>query len=155
MTGIIAREIRDDSGVRQGFTSGPFGNPELCVIAKRDFESDARVSSYGVDLLALDEIAGLLAEQLAVAQERNLVLVFDEVGLMQAFSARLRRQIEDTLKSDVPSIMTIKQDDTTSEWLKEVKKTSGIRLVTVTEETRDEVLTYLKQYIEEKTIPQD
>ncbi len=148
IVGVIAGEIQDTQGVRQGFTSGTFDDPTLLTIAHSSSDSEIRVSRYGVDIEALDKVAQLLSQQLEVARENGSVLIFDEIGLIQSFSEKLKAQIEAALASDVPSILAIKRDDSVSEWLGDVKHSPNTRTVTLTEETRDQVLEELSEYIQ-------
>lgn len=152
IVGVIARDLRDAQNGRLGFSSGPLDNPTLLTIAHVTNTSTSRVGKYGVDLQALDSVADLLASQLDVAQKEAKVLIFDEVGLMQSYSEKLRKQIENVLKSNVPVVMAIKQDDSSSEWLKSIKTMQVTRLITITEESRDEVLNELSRYIDEYTL---
>jgi nucleoside-triphosphatase len=151
IVGVIAGEVQDGQGARQGFTSGTFSDPTLLTIAHSSSDSEIRVSRYGVDTEALDKVAELLSQQLEVAKESGSVLIFDEIGLIQSFSKKLKAQIDAALASDVPSIFAIKRDDSVSEWLGEVKKTPNTRTVTITEETRDQVLEELSHYIDAHT----
>jgi nucleoside-triphosphatase len=147
LIGIVAREITDD-GTRVGYSSGPLDNPTLFTIAHVDNPSTSRVSRYGIDVANLDSIADLLASQLKEAETYNLILLFDEIGLMQSCSQKLRKQIELALKSNSPTIMTIRQDDSESDWLRELKQLPNVRIITLTPEARDQTFEGLSRYIE-------
>lgn len=151
LNGIVAREIRDGEGMRQGFTSGTLENPGRLLIAHKSIESPTRVGSYGIDVDALDLLADQLAAQFSLAQQGNLVLLFDEIGLMQSQSGKLRGQIEMVVYSDVPAIMTVKKDHSMSGWLRDMKQSPEISSISVTRETQDEIFDDLNQYVEEST----
>lgn len=74
ISGVLAREIRDTNGVRQGFYSGTFEDPELVTIAHVSSPSEVRVGKYGVNISALDSVAKLLAHQSDKAKSSNAIV---------------------------------------------------------------------------------
>ena len=75
--GLIAEELRDKQGKRIGFASVDLKGKSKVLFAHVNFDSPARVGKYGVDVKALDKIAGQLLTKLAKAQKQNKILSCD------------------------------------------------------------------------------
>lgn len=148
IVGIVAQEMKGVDEKRQGFNSKVFGNPNKMIFAHVDIVSPVKVGKYGVDVMVLDEIAQMLSQQMEIAINQKKVLIFDEIGLMQTYSRNLRIAIEQVIESDVPSILTIKQDVSESDWLKKIKSQPDLIFLTINPGNRQQVLEDLSSYVE-------
>jgi nucleoside-triphosphatase THEP1 len=147
VTGIFAGEIKDTQGQRIGFRAESLGSPEVLVLAHKASPSKTRVSSYGVHVDTLDLLAQELGEETRRAYEGKRVLLFDEIGPMQGYSPKLREEITRALGVEVPAIMTIKLEDREMDWIQRIKGLRDTRMITLTPDTRGEVLKQLEEYV--------
>jgi nucleoside-triphosphatase len=127
--GFFTEEIRA-RGERRGFRLVTFGGLER-VIAHVDFAKAKRVSKYGVDVAALDEMVEAV---LAPRPELSLYLV-DEIGRMECLSARFVAAIRRLLDSRKLVVATIAQKG--EGFIAEVKCRPDCELWTVTRANRD------------------
>ena len=144
--GVVAAEIRNSLGEREGFTSGPIEEPTLYTIAHTKFDSEIKVGKYGVSLETLDQVARLVKYLRERAILERKALIFDEVGLMQSFAESLRGEIEEIYVSGVPAILSIKRESP-NDWLKMMRGLHGTRTLEVTELNREAVLEEMVKYI--------
>lgn len=101
-SGFYTEEIREH-GTRVGFKIVTLDGKEA-VLAHVDFNGPERVSKYGLDLRALEEV-GLKAINAALKARR--LVVIDEIGPMEIRSAAFRDAVIEVLESDVPLLATI------------------------------------------------
>ena len=133
-TGFFTREMRG-KGRRVGFS----------IVTLDGRRSRHRVGKYGVDLQSIDTIAvpSMLAEN------DNVVVVVDEIGKMECFSAMFRQTLLRVLDSPntVVGSIALKGDA----FVNAIKKRSDSRLIMVSEKNRDvlaeEVLSSAKQEV--------
>lgn len=102
VNGFFTAEIRK-GGTRVGFEVESFGG-EKAVLSHVDIRSKNRVGKYGVDIEAFEKIA--LPEIEKAINGKNL-LIIDEIGKMELYSARFRELILTVFKSEIPIIATI------------------------------------------------
>ncbi len=138
--GFYTEEIRSQ-GVRQGFRLVTLDGRST-TLAHIDIHSPYRVSKYGVDLDSLDRI-GISALNQA-AQQHDLVII-DEIGKMELFSANFREtvlQIIDSGKKVLGTIML-----TPNPWADATKRRPQVTLVEVTRANHQQVLAELLYWL--------
>jgi len=86
--GFYTEEIRS-RGIRQGFRLVTLDG-QSAILAHIDIHSRYRVSKYGVDVDSLDRLGVSALRQ--AAKECDLVII-DEIGKMELFSANFRETI--------------------------------------------------------------
>ena len=127
--GFYTREIRQ-AGVRRGFEivtlDGQHG-----LLAHVDIRSRHRVGKYGVDIDALE---GLALPAILNAAAQGWLVVMDEIGPMEIFSAQFRRAVLDALESNAPVLASIVQRSTP--FTDQVKTLPGVTLLEVRRENR-------------------
>ncbi len=100
--GFFTQEVRQ-GGMRQGFEvnllRGPRGR-----LAQVGLSSRYRIGKYGVDLDFLEQAA--VPELYNAAQAGQLVVV-DEIGPMELFSARFRQAVQDLLAGNADLLGTV------------------------------------------------
>lgn len=100
LAGFTTEEIRE-AGRRLGFRGTTLDGHET-VIAHISFTGRARVGKYGVDVRAIDELAGALGPQRGV----HAYLV-DEIGRMECTSTALVAAVRDLLAAPVRLVATV------------------------------------------------
>jgi len=91
-----------------------------------------RVGRYAVDVAALDRV-GVAAIRRAVAAGH--VVVIDEIGKMELFSAAFRAAVLEAVASDSPVLGTVMLQP--HPWADALKARPGVHVLTVTRENRD------------------
>jgi nucleoside-triphosphatase len=128
--GFYTEEVRQ-AGRRVGFRlvtlEGSSG-----WLAQVNVHSRFRVGKYGVDLTFLEQ-AGVPAIQQAM-HERKLVVV-DEIGKMELFSARFRSVVLEAVDGPAPVLGTVMARPTA--WVHELLARPMVERLTVTSENRD------------------
>jgi nucleoside-triphosphatase len=128
--GFTTAEIREE-GERVGFRIQAFGG-DSSVLAHVNVRSPHRVSRYGVDLQALESIAGR-----ALDPRGAEVFLVDEIGRMECLSSRFVEAAEALLDSGKPVVATIAAKGTG--FIARVKTRSDVELWTVTRANRGEL----------------
>jgi nucleoside-triphosphatase len=131
--GFYTSEIRKH-GRRQGFKIVTLDGQEA-TLAHTDITSGPRVSKYGVDLRALDEV-GVAALERALETARYVVI--DEIGKMELFSERFREAVKEAVQSDKPVIGTVMSGR--NPWVDELKALPQVTVLKVTRDNRDSVV---------------
>lgn len=128
--GFYTEEVRA-GGRRVGFAvitlEGPRG-----VLAAEGLASGPRVGRYRVDLASFEAV-GVAALERAVRGCR--VVVVDEIGKMEAHSARFRQAVEAALAGDRVVLGTVLQGP--HPWIDGLKARAGVQLYPLTREDRD------------------
>lgn len=101
--GFVTHELRRD-GRRVGFEVRTLDG-RSAVLAHVELRSSQRVGRYGVDVSSFER-TGVRALQDALAAGQ--VIVIDEIGSMELFSARFRRSVIEALDAPNPVIATIR-----------------------------------------------
>ena len=138
--GFYTEEIRSQ-GVRQGFRLVTLDGQDT-ILAHVDIDSPYRVSKYGVDVDSLERV-GVSALRKA-AQQYDLVII-DEIGKMELFSANFRQtvwQIIDSGKRVLGTIMLSPNPVADA-----IKHHPQVNLVTVTRANHQQVLAELQHWL--------
>ena len=138
--GFYTEEIRSQ-GVRQGFRLVTLDGQDA-ILAHVDIDSPYRVSKYGVDVDSLDRI-GVSALRKA-AQQYDLVII-DEIGKMELFSANFRQtvwQIIDSGKRVLGTIMLSPNPVADA-----IKHHPQVNLVTVTRTNHQQISEELQHWL--------
>lgn len=139
--GFYTREVRA-GGQRVGFEvvtlDGRRGR-----LAHVDVKGPYRVGKYGVDLEAF-EAAGVGALERAV-REKELIVI-DELGKMELFSARFRRAVEAAVNSGKPVLATVML--TSHPWVDGLKAHPEARLILLTPENRAQARAEIRAWLE-------
>ena len=127
--GFFTREIRE-AGRRAGFSVVTLDGREG-VLAHRDLHSRIRVGRYGVTLEDLERLAVP-----AISTDGDpALLVIDEVGKMECFSAPFRSAVLAALDSHLPVLGAVALKG--GGFIGDVRSRKDLLLVTVTAKNRD------------------
>jgi nucleoside-triphosphatase len=129
MTGFLTEEVRDHAH-RSGFRGVTLDGREF-ILARVDGHGPYRVGPYAV---STDELDGVGVPALAAAPGLGLV-VLDEVGKMESFSAAFRLAVENLLAGDVPVLATVAVHGVG--FPKKVRQDPRIVLVKMSRKSRD------------------
>jgi len=139
--GFYTEEIRR-RGVREGFRLVTLDGKEA-ILAHINIHSPHRVGKYGVDIDSLDR-AGVSALNQA-AEEGSLVVV-DEIGRMELFSAAFREAVWQIITSGTKVLGTIMFK--ANPWADRIKRQPQVNVVEVTRANRHQVLEELLVWLE-------
>ncbi len=132
LSGFLTEEIRE-GGRRLGFRIAPFDGPAQ-ILAHVDFPGSHRVGRYGVDVRAIEEVAGE-----ALAHDPGIeVYLVDEIGKMECLSDRFVHLMRRLLDSDKPVVATIARRG--RGFLAEAKQREDTELWMVTVQNRDDLV---------------
>ncbi len=131
--GFYTEEIRT-RGVRQGFRLVTLDG-EDAILAHVNTRSQYRVGKYGVDIDSLDRV-GVPALYRA-AQQCDLVVI-DEMGKMELFSASFREAVSQMIGSGKRILGTIMLNP--HPWADAIKRQPQVNLITVTRANHHQVL---------------
>ena len=127
--GFYTLEIRED-GERKGFRlvslAGMTG-----ILAHVDFATPHRISRYGVDLRALEQIAGTT---IRMALQQDILLILDEIGPMEVLSPAFCSLVLEALDSPTPIFGTIVKRSTPFTDL--VRRHPAVEIIEVSVENR-------------------
>jgi len=137
--GFYTEEIRI-GGIRQGFRLVTLSG-ESAILAHVDIKSPFKVSKYGVDISALEDV-GIPALQRAWGKGK--VVVIDEIGKMEIFSDKFRQIVQEILESQQKVLGTImlKPDP----WADIIKQKPQVKLLFVTRNNHDQILGEIRQW---------
>jgi nucleoside-triphosphatase len=138
--GFYTEEIRS-RGVRQGFRLVTLEG-EAATLSHVNIESPHRVGKYGVDIESLDKIGVSALNQ--AAREFDLVVV-DEIGKMELFSAKFRETVQGIITSGKRLLGTIMLHP--NPHADAIKRQPQVKLITVTRANHQEVLKELKDWL--------
>lgn len=138
--GFYTEEIRS-LGVRQGFRLVTLDG-RSAILARTNFHSPYRVSRYGVDIACLDEVAVSALNR--ASQECDLVVV-DEIGKMELFSAKFREAMENILESGKRLLGTIMLSP--NPYADAIKHQPQVNLIMVTRTNHQQVLQELRDWL--------
>jgi len=143
--GFYTEEIRSQ-GVRQGFRLVTLDG-QTAILAHINFKSPYRVSKYGVDIDSLDKVGVSALEQ--AVPECDLVVV-DEIGKMELFSARFRETVQGIINSGKRLLGTIMLSP--NPYADAIKRQPQVNVITVTRTNHGQVLKELQDWLGEKNI---
>lgn len=138
--GFYTEEIRSQ-GVREGFRLVTLDG-QSAILAHIDIHSQYRVSKYGVDIDSLDRV-GVSALHKAV-QQCDLVVI-DEIGKMELFSANFREAVLQIIDSGNRVLGTIMLNP--NPWADAIKRCPQVNLITVTRANYHQVLEELQRWL--------
>jgi nucleoside-triphosphatase len=139
--GFYTEEIRS-GGTRLGFKLVTLYGQEA-VLAHTSTRSPHRVNKYGVDINSLDRV-GVNALSKA-AQECPLVII-DEIGKMELFSANFREAVLKIISSGKKVLGTIMLSS--HPWADLIKQKSLVKLIEVTRANHPQVLKELSSWLD-------
>ncbi len=143
LAGFYTEEIRE-GGVRRGFRLRTFDGRER-LIAHVDFPGRHRVGRYGVDVPALDDVAGsALAPDAAVA-----AYLVDEIGRMECLSPRFVAAVRALLAGGRPLVATVALRG--GGLIDEVRRRPDALLREVTRENRDRLPGWIEDWLDRVT----
>ena len=139
--GFLTEEIRA-GGARQGFRIVTLDG-RSAILSHVDIRSPHRVGKYGVDIRSLDDVG--VAALVSATQDRELVVI-DEIGKMELFSASFRDAVSDALDSGKRVLGTVML--ASHPWADRIKRHPNVALVSVTRENREQVLEKVIEWLE-------
>jgi len=139
--GFYTEEIRS-RGVRLGFKLVTLDG-QSAILAHIDIHSPYRVSKYGVDIDSLDRIGVSALNQ--AAKKCNLVVV-DEIGRMELFSANFREAVLRIIDSGKRVLGTIMLNS--NPWADTIKLKPQVKVVAITQANYHQVLKDLLEWLE-------
>lgn len=135
--GFYTEDLRT-GGTRQGFRIVTLdGRPAL--LAQAHHPGSVQVSKYGVDLPELERVG---VRALREAMDRGHVMVVDEIGRMQLFSAAFRQVIQQALDNRHPILGTMIQGR--HPYAERIRRHPQVEILTLTGENRQEILGILR-----------
>jgi nucleoside-triphosphatase len=120
-------------GERQGFELVGL-NGARAVLAHVAIHSPFRVGKYGVDVDSLERFL----QPLAFRNPATDLIVIDEIGKMECFSAVFRHLTRNALASETPVVASVAQRG--GGFIAEVKKRWDVRLLNMDWDNRDQLL---------------
>jgi len=139
--GFYTEEIRSQ-GVRQGFRLVTLDGGEV-ILAHVNIHSPYRVGKYGVDIDGLERV-GVPALHKA-AQHCDLVVI-DEIGKMELFSANFREAVSQIIDSGKRILGTVMLNP--NPWADAIKRQPQVNLIIVTRDNYRQVLAGLLHWLE-------
>lgn len=130
-TGFLTREIKD-RGRRVGFAITTL-NGRHGIMAHMDIRSPRKVGRYGVDVQAIDRFAVPAMS----TEDRNTIIVVDEIGKMECCSASFRQSLIRVLESPNPIVGSIALKGDT--FITAVKQRPDTRLIPVSLHNRNDL----------------
>jgi nucleoside-triphosphatase len=131
--GFYTEEIRS-SGVRQGFRIITLDGQEA-ILSHVDTPGRYRVGKYGVDVANLESI-GVTAIERAI--EESDLIVIDEIGKMELFSAGFREAVLRAISSGKKVLGTIMLKP--NDFADMIKQRPGVKVVEVTRDNHQQIL---------------
>ena len=138
--GFYTEEIRSQ-GMRLGFKLVTLDGQEA-ILAHVDIHSPYRVSKYGVDIDSLDRVGVSALNQ--AAEQCDLVVV-DEIGKMELFSANFREAVLQIIGGGKRVLGTIMLN--ANPWADTIKRQPQVNLVEVTRVNYHQVLDDLRRWL--------
>jgi len=130
-TGFYTRELRGPRG-RLGFEAMTLDKRRR-TLAHVDFKGPHRVSKYGVDVVGFEEEI-IPSIDPALHPDAQLIVI-DEIGKMECFSAKFRETVVRALDSEIPVLGTIGLRG--GEFIQSLKRRDDVEIVGVTRANRD------------------
>jgi nucleoside-triphosphatase len=131
VAGFVTEELRE-RGRRVGFTVESLDG-ERATLAHIQLAGPPRVGRYGVDLEAFERIALPALER----RPTGAVVIVDELGKMELFSARFRSAVASLFEGDEPVVATVQAG--AHPFTDELKRRADAEVVRVTAPNRDEL----------------
>jgi len=138
--GFYTEEIRSQ-GTRLGFKLVTLDGHEA-ILAHTDFNKRLQVGKYGVDVDSLDRVG---VSALRKAAEQCDLVVVDEIGKMELFSADFREAVLEIIGGGKRVLGTIMLH--ANPWADAIKRQPQVILVTVTRASYQQVLEDLRDWL--------
>ncbi len=138
--GFYTEEIKSQ-GVRQGFRLVTLDG-ETAVLSHLYFKGPHRVSKYGVDVESLEKV-GVAAIERAI-KECELVVI-DEIGKMELFSANFRQAVLQIINSGQRLLATIMLNP--NPCADAIKSQPQVKLVILTHTNQPQVMAELQEWL--------
>lgn len=138
--GFYTEEMRTQ-GVREGFRLVTLDGEEV-VLAHVNIHSQYRVAKYGVDIGGLERVG---VPALYKAAGYCDLVVIDEIGKMELFSANFREAVSQVIDSGKKVLGTIMLSP--HPWADAIKRQSRVNLITVTRDNYRQVLAELLYWL--------
>ncbi len=138
--GFYTEEIRSQ-GIRKGFRLVTLDG-QSAILAHVKSQSRYRVGKYGVDIGSLDQVG--VPALLKATQQCDLVVI-DEIGRMELFSANFRKTVLEIIDSGKKLLGTIMQSP--NPWADAIKRRPQVDLVPVTGSNYQQVLEGVKHWL--------
>ncbi len=140
--GFYTEEMRS-RGVREGFRLVTLDG-QSAILAHTSIHSPYLVSKYGVDIDSLDRVGVSALRQ--AAQQCDLVVI-DEIGKMELFSANFRDAVLQIINGGKRVLGTIMLSP--HPWADAIKRQSQVNLIEVTRYNHHQVLEELGEWLKE------
>jgi nucleoside-triphosphatase len=137
--GFYTGEIRNDAGKRTGFSVTRIDGSAEDTFASIGFITKQRVGKYSVDVARFEQIA---LPAMVVSHPDQLIVV-DEIGKMELFSAKFKEQVVKCLDSQrFLATITARGGGT---FVEKIKERDDVTLIEVTRANRDAIVDRLLQ----------
>ncbi len=138
---LYTEEIRSE-GTRLGFRLVTLDGQQA-TLAHIDFTKRYRVGKYGVNI---DNLNNVGVPAINSAAENCDLVIIDEIGKMELFSAHFRDAVLAIINSGQRVLGTIMLD--ANPWADAIKRQPQVNLVMVTRDNRQQVLNELRHWLE-------
>ena len=138
-TSFFTREIQE-RGRRVGFSITTLDGREG-VLAHQNIRSQFRVGKYGVNIKNIDSFA----VPAMLPAQKDKIIVIDEIGKMECFSALFKKTLIQVLDSPNCVIGSIAQKG--DSFIQGIKNRDDVTVISVTPETRDSLLEKILGFI--------
>ncbi|MEM0158679.1 MAG: NTPase [Thermoplasmataceae archaeon] len=125
--GVIVSEITQGTKLT-GYSILDLATKKRVTFAQSGIVSRVKIDKIGVDTRLLEEI---LIPSLQKARSNADYIVIDEVGKLENLTKNVQKEIEDTLKSEKPLIVTLHKKSR-NPVLQEIRSLEGIRVFDIT-----------------------
>lgn len=139
--GFYTEEIRGQ-GIRQGFRLVTLDG-DSAILAHVDIRSRYQVSKYGVDIVGFERVG---VSALKRAEESSALVVVDEIGKMELFSAAFRDTVTRIIGSGKRLLGTIMLSP--DPWADAIKRRPEVRLVELTRANHPQILKQVLDWLE-------
>ena len=139
--GFYTEEMRS-RGVREGFRLVTLAG-QSAILAHISIQSPYLVSKYGVDIDSLDRVGVSALRQ--AAQQCDLVVI-DEIGKMELFSANFRDAVLQIINGGKKVLGTIMLSP--HPWADAIKRQPQVNLVEVTRYNHHQVMEELREWLQ-------
>jgi len=132
-SGFYTKEIREGP-TRVGFVITNLKG-ETKTFAHVKFKSNYRVSKYGVDISAVEEI-GVKAIEEGISKKQ--LIIIDEIGKMELYSDKFQKAVIEALNSKSPVLGTITKSPLP--FVEKVKSRKDVKVMEITKDNRDKLV---------------
>ncbi len=131
--GFFSPEVRDEAGRRTGFDIVTLDG-QTAPLARVGGKGSHYLGRYAVDVAAVDSVGVPAIER---ALEAGRLVVIDEIGKMELFSAAFQRAVIEVFRHHRPLLATIMQ--AAHPFADELKAQPDVTLLELTDANRDQV----------------